>query len=176
MLCSRWRSSILGDSFSSPDTLEQVSCIFVAYTELYCYLRVSVLPGNFLRTRRHRYFLLYVDQSLPRKSASSSCDVTDKLIIAVTSTYHVSRAKAYQAHSPRIFRRRMQGEEPGNKASTLAWILVSSKQTSRFMVATKPIYTRLLKPQSGLEVSTLATSLAHESSLTICASVAVGLD
>ena len=27
---------------------------FVAYTELYRYPRVSVLPGNVLRSRRHR--------------------------------------------------------------------------------------------------------------------------
>ena len=42
---------------------------FVAYTELYRYPRVSVLPGNFLRSRRHPYNLLYVNLSLPKKSA-----------------------------------------------------------------------------------------------------------
>ena len=38
------------------------------------------------------------------------------LIIAVTSTCHVSRVKAYQAICPCIFRRRAQGKEPGNEA------------------------------------------------------------
>ena len=37
------------------------------------------------------------------------------LIVAVTSTCRVSRAKAYQALCPGIFRWRAQGEEPGNE-------------------------------------------------------------
>ena len=42
----------------------------------------------------------YVDLSLPQKSARSSCYVTDKLIIAVTSTYRVSHAKSVPGCSP----------------------------------------------------------------------------
>ena len=38
----------------------------VAYTDLYRYSWVSVLPGNLLRSRRHWYNLLYVDFSLPQ--------------------------------------------------------------------------------------------------------------
>ena len=92
------------------------------FVVLYRYPRVSVLPGSFLRSRRHRYNLLYVRSiaaTAVQKSARSSCDVTDKLIIAVTSTCHVSCAKAYQALCPRIFCRRAQGEVPGNEATHL---------------------------------------------------------
>ena len=46
--------------------------------------------------------------------------------MAVTSTCRVSRAKAYQAFCPDIFRRRAQGEEPGNEA--------------RFLLCYDPVY------------------------------------
>ena len=93
-LCSRWRSSVCGYKFSSPESLEQVA--FCTYIELYRYPWLPVSPANFLCCRRHQYNLSIYHTT---KSAHSSCDATDSFIITETSTCCTSHAKGYQALS-----------------------------------------------------------------------------
>ena len=103
MFVSLWAQIfVTGETGMSPQ--------LTSYIELYWYPWLSVSPGNLLCCRRYQYNLLYINLSLSQKSAHTTCDVTDQFIIIVTSMYHVSRAKGYQALPLVTFRRFRAGE------------------------------------------------------------------